>query len=134
MSEERWEERYEREAREATAKAKKAWETKYKRLTPLEKNKEDTYTEYVFDEGTVTTDKAELVKTTRFRVMKDGEVYMSKLVNKSQLFLVVSGPLKGKRIKHDYSGKHYVLFNRNGRYGKNVPKCVLVHVGDLTPQ
>ena len=134
MSLERWEETYEREEREHQAKAKKAWEKKYKNLTPLEKEKTDTYTEYVFDEGTHKTDTAELVKTTRFRFMKDGNMYMSKLVNKSQLFLVVSGPMKGKRLKHDYSGKDYVLFNRNGRYGKNVPKCVLVHVGGLTPQ
>lgn len=129
MSEQDWQRSmYELREQQDTARAKKAWE-KYKTRVPIEKEKNDVYTEYVFGEGVTETDKAVLVKTTRFRFMKDGNVYMSKLVNKSQLFLVVNGPLKGKRIKDD--DKDYVLFNRNGRYGKDVPKCVLVHRASL---
>jgi hypothetical protein len=126
-----WAQKYEREDKEREAQARKAWET-YKKRKPTSKEKWGGCTEYVFDEGTTETAKAVLVKTTRFRFVKDGKktkLYMSKLVSKSQLFLVVSGPLKGKRIKDN--NQDYVLFNRNsgwrGASKGDVPKCVLVH-------
>jgi hypothetical protein len=129
VSEETWQQKYEREEREHQVKAKKAWETVYKKRKPTSTDKWDTYKEYVFDEGTVTTGSAVVVKTTRFRFMKDGNVYMSKLQNKRQLFLVVNGPLKGQRITDE--NEEYVLFNRNSAWrggGKGeIPKCVLVH-------
>jgi hypothetical protein len=124
MSIETWEEKYEREDREREAAARKAWEA-YKKRKPSSKERWGKIREFTFDEGTKVTSKAVLTKMTRFRFTEDGKLYMSKLTNAHQLFLVVNGPLEGKRIADD--NPDYLLFNRNGRHGKEVPTCVLVH-------
>lgn len=129
MGEESWEDRYAREEKEHTARALAAWEKTYKKRKPLEKNEDDVYTEYIFDEDTIQNEDSIQVKTVNFRFMDDGSVYMRRLVNKRSLFLVVSGPLAGKRIPDE--NEEYILFNRSGRHGKDVPKCVLVHRNSL---
>ena len=135
---ETWEEYTARWQREEREKAERLW-PKYKDRKPESSEKRTSWDgkrervigkEVSFDDGTKTTGKAEVSRTTTFHFDVKGKlerVYQRS--SKSQLFLVVSGPLAGKRIKDE--NEDYVLFNRNGRFGKDVPKCVLVHKGSL---
>jgi hypothetical protein len=121
----RWDQvAYDLKTQKEMAKAKAVWNEKYKNRKPSNKEVQSHCTEYTFHEGVVETEKAVLEKSTVFLFLKSGEVYMHKRVNKTQLFLAVNGPAAGKRIKDD--DKDYILFNRSGRYGKDVPKAVLV--------
>ncbi len=143
MSEETYEQKYKREAAEARAKAKKAFETykadktKKAKVTVIKADKErgtEGFTDYEYLDWVKETETERRTKTTSFRVFasRDG-IYHHTSTSKSQKFLVVSGPLKGTRQTDE--DDNYVLFNRNSswRGGKDskVPKCVLVHVGSL---
>lgn len=120
-------ERWEKEDAIRLEKATKLFFEKYKgkRKAEIERDRDGGYTEYTYDEGTKETDKE--VKSTRriFRVQGGKVTYTHTSTTTQQKFLVVNGPLKGQRITD--TNEDYVLFNRNGRWGKNVPKCVLVH-------
>lgn len=118
-----------REEEAETAKALEAWNSTYKKRKPDEKYLDKEIQDYTFMDETVERAGVVLEKRTEFRFFKDGRVIMRKLASKSQRFLVVNGPKAGKRITDN--DEDYVLFNRNGRYGKDVPKCVLVHRSSL---
>ena len=133
MSEETWEQKFERERKEQTEKAKAAWEKTYKaRKAEAKREKFNGGVDYTFDEGTVVKDDKVLEKRTEFRFFDDGHVAMWKRTSKSQRFLVVSGPKAGQRITDD--NPEYVLYNINGSYrgAKSAPpRCVLVHRASL---
>lgn len=126
--------RYDEEEKIALAKAQKKYaEYKAEGRKPSEtyKDRDGGYTSYTYDEGTKETDK-EIKRTTRTFRVSDGKVkYMNVSTNTRQKFLVVNGPLAGKRITDER--EDYVLFNcASGRYGSQkvkTPKCVLVHIG-----
>lgn len=127
--EESWKQRHERQVREDTEKAKKAW-AKYKDRKPIEDDKEGPGRRVTFFDRIVDAPKEHRVHTTSFRFYEDGTMYVTKSVEKRQKFLVVNGPLAGQRIQDN--NQDYVLFNRNGYDWKNkTPKCVLVHRSSL---
>lgn len=121
-----WEEEWERECRLNDIKARKAWKEKYSKLKPIEKT---IYTKkhkvLTFLDSVVEKENAVETRTTRLTWGEDGLMRVWSGVSKSQRFLCVNGPLAGQKIEDD--NEDYVLYNRNGRYGKEVPKCVLVH-------
>lgn len=88
---------------------------------------------YRFEEDLRETDTAVRYNETEFFVSKDGTVRIFKKTSTSQKFLVVSGPMKGKRIIHDYTDPEYVLYNcsystnRRSKKEAVAEKCVLVH-------
>lgn len=131
-TEETWEQKWAREEREHTIKAKKAWETKYRHLEPKlkERNRNEKATVYEFDDGVSESETVRVAKGTRFTIYDNGKMTMWKHTTKAQKFLVVSGPLTGKRIVDDHPS--YVLynaagFNRGAHKNESPPRCVLVH-------
>lgn len=133
MSEETWEQRYERERAAHEAKAKKAWEKTYKFKkdeAKRQRDKQREITSYEFLDWTKETETERKTKTTRFTFEDGGRVWMHSSVSKQQKFLVVSGPLAGKRLVDD--NPDYVLyncayFNRGSAKKNDVPRVVLVH-------
>lgn len=128
--EEDWDTYVARLEKERLEEALKAW-PKYKDRKPLERESWGEERRLAFDDGTKTTAADVRVKTTTFTFKKGAKTpYMVHVTtSKSQLFLVVSGPKAGQCITD--TDENYLLFNRNGRHGKDVPKCVLVHRGSL---
>lgn len=124
--------RWDEEEKVRLAKAQKLYEQyKADKRKPSEtyKDRDGGHTSYTYDEGTKDSDK-EIKRTTRtFRVSGGKVQYMNVSTNTKQKFLVVNGPLKGKKITDE--NEDYVLFNRNsawrGASKGDVPKCVLVH-------
>lgn len=119
-------EEWEREQRERSELAKKTL-AEY-RASGKKPDAKNPYGEIVYIDRVSDTEKAHTVFMTCFRVDSDGTVYMHKSTEKRQKFLVVTGPLAGKRIQDN--NPDYLLFNASGswRAGKKTPeKCVLVH-------
>jgi hypothetical protein len=130
MSVDTWEQMIANQHKEWLEAALRAW-PRYKGKKPIDQDSFGEEKRLEFLDGVTDTNKAVRTKTTTF-FFKKGEKtpYMVKSnTRKSQRFLVVSGPEAGSRLIDD--DKEYVLFNRNGRYGKDVPKCVLVHRSSL---
>lgn len=128
--EETWKERHDREYAAYISKANKAWETKYKKLTPSRKTKEGGSLTLEFEDWTKETDEERRVKTTTFRLSKGDVEGMWVNVSRQQKFLCVNGPQAGKRLVN--ADEEYVLYNC-AEYNRGTskeaakPRCVLVH-------
>lgn len=129
---ESWSEKYARERKEDSEKAK-AELAKYraaKKKPEKDEKSADSRTITYFDRVS-DTEKEHKVFSTEFRIDKDGNYWMWKRTEKRQKFLVVNGPLAGQRIQDD--NEDYVLYNcaswHRGRLGDKVTRCVLVHRG-----
>lgn len=127
---------YEREEKARMAKAALAWETKYKDLKPIEKDRSTDNgvkcIDYVFVDWVKETDTEVKTKTTKFSIYSNGQIRMWTGTSKASRYPAIGGPLNGQVVTATQAGDDYAWYNcGESDYGsenpKNAPKCLFIH-------